>query len=145
MAYNTGIAWSDDEIFLQQDAIPIGKDFLAVVVNPLGATFDDQILYILDLKNKVLAKKFDEPNRGYYWATPSGITSSFIVNYTEIQSQDRYSALYIFNKKKRDWKLEVSQKVTTGNSQAMSTPLLPGYFVNSVSRDGTLWLDVYQH
>ena len=144
MEYNTGLAWSDSRGFLTQDLTPIGTDFLAVVIdrNPGG---NDQILYILDLKKKILARKIDVAGQGLYWVSPSATTSSFVLSYSD--GTDLYISLYGFNKKSRTWstKADTTQKVTTGYATAASTPLLPGYFVNTVSRNGTLWLDVYKY
>ena len=145
MEFNTGFAWSDSGIFLTQDLTPIGTDFLAVVLDRNPGAQNDQILYILDLKKKILAKKIDVAGQGFYWVSPSATTSSFALSYSD--GTDPYISLYGFNKKSRTWSTATSttQKVTTGYATAASTPLLPGYFVNTVSRNGTLWLDVYKY
>ena len=152
MAYNTGLAWSDSYEFLQGGLIPIGTDFLAIIINrgqlgPNGADQGDQILYILDIKKRALAKKIDVAGQGYYWVEPSATTSSFVLSYYDSESGDRYISLNGFNKKSRTWSTmaDTTQKVTTGYATAASTPLLPGYFVNTVRRNGTLWLDVYKY
>jgi hypothetical protein len=145
MEYNTGLAWSDSRGFLTQDLTPIGTDFLAVVIDRNPGGQNDQILYILDLKKKILARKIDVAGQGLYWVSPSATTSSFVLSYSD--GTDLYISLYGFNKKSRTWstKADTTQKVTTGYATAASTPLLPGYFVNTVSRNGTLWLDVYKY
>jgi hypothetical protein len=145
MAYNTGLAGSDSGRFLTQDLTPIGTDFLAVVIDRNPGGQNDQILYILDLKKKILAKGIDVPNQGFYWVSPSARTSSFVLSYNS--GTDGYISLYGFNKKSRTWSVmaDTTQKVTTGYATAASTRLLPGYFVNTVSRNGTLWLDVYKY
>jgi len=150
MAYNTGLAWSDSAVFLQGGLIPIGTDFLAIIINrgplgPSGYAEEDQILYILDTKKKALAKKIDVAGQGFYWVSPSATTSSFALSYSD--GTDGYISLYGFNKKSRTWSTmaDTTQKVTTGYATAASTPLLPGYFVNTVSRNDTLWLDVYKY
>ena len=145
MEFNTGFAWSDSGRFLTQDLTPIGTDFLAVVLDRNPGAQNDQILYILDLKKKILAKKIDVAGQGFYWVSPSATTSSFVLSYSD--GTDPYISLYGFNKKSRTWSTATgtTQKVTTGYATAASTPLLPGYFVNTVSRNGTLWLDVYKY
>jgi len=151
MAYNTGVAWSDSAVFLQGGLIPIGTDFLAIITNresmsdPVSYSAENQILYILDIKKKALAMKMDVAGQGYYWVSPSAVTSSFVLNYWN--GTDNYISLYSFNKKSRTWSLVpgTTEKVTTGYATAASTPLLPGYFVNTVSRNDTLWLDVYKY
>jgi hypothetical protein len=145
MAYNTGLAWSDSGRFLTQDLTPIGTDFLAVVIDRNPGDQNDQILYILDLKKKILAREIDVAGQGFYWVSPSAVTSSFVLSY--VNGTDNYISLYGFNKKSRTWSTmpDTTQKVTTGYATAASTPLLPGYFVNTVSRNDTLWLDVYKY
>jgi hypothetical protein len=145
MAYNTGLAWSDSGRFLTQDLTPIGTDFLAVVIDRNPGGQNDQILYILDLKKKILARKIDVADQGFYWVSPSATTSSFVLSYSD--GTDLYISLYGFNKKSRTWSTmaDTTQKVTTGYATAPSTPILPGYFVNTVRRNDTLWLDVYKY
>ena len=145
MEYNTGLAWSDSRGFLTQDLTPIGTDFLAVVIDRNPGGQNDQILYILDLKKKILARKIDVAGQGLYWVSPSATTSSFVLSYSD--GTDLYISLYGFNKKSKTWSTVTgtTQKVTTGYATASSTPLLPGYFVNTVSRNDTLWLDVYKY
>ena len=150
MEFNTGLAWSDSYEFLQGGLFPIGTDFLAIAINrgqlgPNGADPGDQILYFLDTKKRTLAKKIDVAGQGYYWVQPSATTSSFVLSYSD--GTDLYISLYGFNKRSRTWSTVTgtTQKVTTGYATASSTPLLPGYFVNTVSRNDTLWLDVYKY
>jgi hypothetical protein len=151
MAYNTGVAWSDSAVFLQGGLIPIGTDFLAIITNresmsdPVSYSPENQILYILDIKKKVLAMKMDVADQGFYWVSPSAVSSSFVLSYWN--GTDNYISLYSFNKKSRTWSTmaDTTQKVTTGYATAPSTPILPGYFVNTVRRDDTLWLDVYKY
>ena len=151
MAYNTGVAWSDSAVFLQGGLIPIGTDFLAIITNrksmsdPVSYSGENQILYILDIKKKVLAMKMDVAGQGFYWVSPSAVSSSFVLSYWN--GTDSYISLYGFNKKSRTWSTmaDTTQKVTTGYATAPSTPILPGYFVNTVRRDDTLWLDVYKY
>ncbi|NBU72201.1 MAG: hypothetical protein EBS53_12285 [Bacteroidetes bacterium] len=76
MAYNTGLAWSDSGRFLTQDLTPIGTDFLAVVIDRNPGGQNDQILYILDLKKKILARKIDVAGQGFYWVSPSAVPLS---------------------------------------------------------------------
>jgi hypothetical protein len=145
MAYNTGLAWSDSGRFLNHDLTPIGTDFLAVVIDRNPGDQNDQILYILDLKKKILARKIDVAGQGFYWVSPSAVSSSFVLSWDD--GTDNYISLYGFNKKSRTWSTiaDTTQKVTTGYATAPSTPILPGYFVNTVSRNDTLWLDVYKY
>jgi hypothetical protein len=145
MAYNTGLAWSDSGRFLTQYLTPIGTDFLAVVLDRNPGDQNDQILYILDLKKKILARKVDVQDQGFYWVSPSAVSSSFVLSYWN--GTDNYISLYSFNKKSRTWSTmaDTTQKVTTGYATAPSTPILPGYFVNTVRRNDTLWLDVYKY
>jgi hypothetical protein len=152
MAYNTGVAWSDSAVFLQGGLIPIGTDFLAIITNresmsdPVSNLGDNQILYILDIKKKALIKKIDVAGQGYYWLEPSATTNSFVLSYSD-SNGNRYISLYNFDKKRRTWSLvpDTTQLVTTGYATAGSYALLPAYFVNTVSRNDTLWLDVYKY
>ena len=152
MEFNTGFAWSDSGRFLTQDLTPIGTDFLAIITNresmsdPGSYLGDNQIIYILDIKKKALIKKIDVAGQGYYALEPSATTNSFVLSYNDSNS-NRYISLYGFDKKRRTWSLvpDTTQLVTTGYATASSTPLLPGYFVNTVRRNGTLWLDVYKY
>jgi len=152
MAYNTGVAWSDSAVFLQGGLIPIGTDFLAIITNresmsdPVSYSAENQILYILDIKKKALAMKMDVAGQGYYWVSPSATTSSFVLSYSD-SNNNRYISLYSFDKKRRTWSLvpDTTQLVTTGYATAGSYALLPAYFVNTVSRNDTLWLDVYKY
>ena len=152
MAYNTGLAWSDSAIFLNNPLYPIGTDFLAIITNresmsDPGSYFgDNQIIYILDIKKKALIKKIDVAGQGYYALEPSATTNSFVLSYNDSNS-NRYISLYGFDKKRRTWSLvpDTTQLVTTGYATAGAYALLPAYFVNTVSRNDTLWLDVYKY
>lgn len=143
LQYNTGYTWDENMTYLDQDAVPIGSDFLAVRMN--GP--EHPILYLFDLKLKKIAMKLDEDEFFYIrYVRPSGTTSSFILEY-ETSGGDLKISLFGFDKKRRTWSLvpDTSRRVTTGYAAAGSTPLLPGYFVNTVSRSGDLWLDVYKY
>lgn len=92
--------------------------------------------------------KLDQAGIFHRYVRPSATTSSFVVEYEDAnQNNDAFIALYNFDRKRRTWSLVPStvQKVTTGYATAPSSPLLPGYFVNSVRRSGILWLDVYRY
>lgn len=144
MEYKTDIAWSDSGYFVNGTAVPIGKDFLAVAVNRTGdSTAENQILYILDLKKKTLAQKFDTNGRGYYWVSPSATTGSFIMQYYD--GQNNYLQLFSFNKKTRSWSEVITDVVDTGFATAPSMPLLPAYFVNTVGGGDNLELHVYRY
>lgn len=151
MAYNTGLAWSDSATFLNSPLHPIGTDFLAIIINresmsdPGSYLGDNQIIYILDIKKKALIKKIDLAGQGLYALLPSATTNSFILSYDS--NDNRYISMYSFNKKSRTWSLVpgTTEKVTTGYSTSESYALLPAYFVNTVSRNDTLWLDVYKY
>jgi hypothetical protein len=150
MEYNTGQTWYDSFDFLQGGLFPIGTDFLAIVINrgqlgPIGADQGDQILYILDTKKRALAKKIDVAGQGFYWVSPSATTGAFHLSYFD--GTNPYISFYSFDKKRRTWSLvpNATEIVTSGYAVAPSTPLLPGYFVNTVSRNDTLWLDVYKY
>lgn len=143
MAYNTGITIDPEFIYLDGyfSATPVGVEFLAV---PVRQSEGGKSIYILDLKKKSLAQKFDVSGASYE-IQPSASTSSFCLQ-TEDES-GRSISLYSFNKKTRSWNLvpETTQSVTTGYATTPSVPVLPGYFINTVSRDGILWLDVYRY
>jgi hypothetical protein len=151
MEFNTAQAWSDSGLFLQEPLIPIGADFLAVIIyrDPRSRSpivlIEDEILYILDLKKKTLAKKIDVVGQGYYVVSPSATTSSFVVTSWSANTEIGMMSLYNYNKKNRSWSLAIEDVVDSGSSSSFSTQLLPGYFVNTVSRDNTLWLDVYKY
>lgn len=143
MQYNTGIPWSDGDTYLNGNAIPIGSDFLAVLLTES----DNRKLYVLDLKKSKLALKIDRADIRCRYVKPSGTTSSFILEY-ENASGEACVSLYTYNKNRRTWGLAAdttARKVTTGYAAAPSTLLLPGYFVNTVRRSGILWLDVYKY
>ena len=143
MQYNTGFSYDESMIYLYQDAVPIGADFLSVrMYGP-----EHPILYIFDLKQKKIAMKLDQADFfNIRYVRPSGTTSSFVLEYEDTSGAVKIS-LYSSNKKNRTWSLvpDTDRIVTTGYSAAGSTPLLPGFFVNTVSRNGTLWLDVYKY
>lgn len=149
MEYKTAIPWSDSGVFLQGGAIPIGTDFLAIIVSRAptsGTPAEDQILYILDLKRKSLVEKFDNPGRGYYWLNPSATTGSFVLSYgSGADRADQTIALYNFNKKTRKWSLAIQEQVDTGYAVAQSAPVLPGYFVNTVKGGDKLELHVFRY
>lgn len=146
MEYKTQQTWSDSGKFLQAGLHPIGTDFLAVIINRdpnAGEPVEDQIIYILDLKKKSLATKIDMVGKGYYWLSPSATTSSFILNYFE--GNVERVALYNFNKKTRSWSVAIDEQVDTGSSTSYSTPVLPGYFVNTVQGGDKLELHVFKY
>jgi len=143
MEYNTGI--TIDPTFRYMDgafsATPIGVDFLAVPVRrPEGG----KSVYILDLKKKSLAIKFDSPGASYE-VQPSATTVWFCLQ-TEVEDLATIS-LYSFNKKNRSWNLvpDLTPEVTTGYATTPSIPVLSGCVVNSVSRSGILCLAVYKY
>jgi hypothetical protein len=143
MEYNTGI--TIDPTFKYMDgafsATPIGVDFLVVPVRrPEGG----KSVYILDLKKKSLAIKFDSPGASYE-VQPSATTAWFCLQ-TEVEDLDNIS-LYSFNKKNRSWNLvpNLTPEVTTGYATTPSLPVLSGCFVNSVDRSGILCLAVYKY
>ena len=147
MEFNTGLAWSDSGVFLTAGLTPIGTDFLAVIINrdPTAEYYSaDQILYIFDLKKKVLAKRIDVPDQGYYWVSPSATTSSFVLYYS-IGTSDQRISLYNFNKKTRNWSLAIDDTFDSGSSTSVSTPVLPGYFVNTVRDGDILELHVFKY
>ena len=113
--------------------------------DPVSYLGDNQIIYILDIKKKALIKKIDVAGQGYYTLQPSATTSSFILSYDS--NDNHYISLYNFDKKSRTWSLVPgsTEKVTTGYATSESYALLPAYFVNTVSRNDTLWLDVYKY
>jgi len=149
MEYRTAIPWSDSGVFLQAGAIPIGTDFLAIIVSRApesGTPSEDQILYILDLKRKSLVQKFDESGRGYYWLNPSATTGSFVLSYwSGADRTDGIIELYNFNKRTRKWSLAIQDQVDTGYATAPSAPVLPGYLVNTVRGGDKLELHVFRY
>ena len=149
MEYKTDIAWSDSGCYfgdgtMAGTAVPIGTDFLAIAVNRTGDSMPgNQILYILDLKKKTLARKFDANGRGYYWVSPSATTSSFIVQYND--GQKNCVQLFTFNKRTKSWTEAISDVVDTGFATAPSSPVLPAYFVNTVKGGDKLELHVFRY
>jgi len=147
MEFNTGLAWSDSGIFLTERLIPIGTDFLAVIINSNpteSSPGDDQILYILDLKKKALARKIEVAGQSGYWVSPSATTSSFILWYWTADS-DRRVSLYNFNKKTRNWSVAIDDAFGAGKSTSDSIPVLPSYFVNTVRDGDNLELHVFRY
>jgi hypothetical protein len=141
MEYKTAIPWSDSGEFLLGDPIPVGTDFLAVIVNRNSGQ-DDQVLYILDLKKKSLAKTFDEAGLSY-WLNPSATTGSFLLSFWRDDATTK--ALYNFNKRTRSWSLASTEQGQGLITAAPSVPVLPGFFVRAV-RDGEhLKLDVFRY
>ncbi len=147
MEFNTGLAWSDSGIFLTDRLTPIGTDFLAVIINSNPADIDpggDQIVYILDLKKRALARKIEVAGQSGYWVSPSATTSSFILWYWTADS-DRRVSLYNFNKKTRNWSVAIDDAFGAGKSTSDSTPVLPSYFVNTVRGGDNLELHVFKY
>ena len=147
MEFNTGLAWSDSGVFLTAGLTPIGTDFLAVIINrnPTGGDEGDtEIVYILDLKKRAFARKIEVAGQTGYWVSPSATTSSFILWYWTANG-DRRVALYNFNKKTRNWSLAIDDTFDSGSSTSVSTPVLPGYFVNTVRDGDILELHVFKY
>jgi hypothetical protein len=156
--HKTDVPWADGGIYNYRWMI--GSDFLAQPVNrnmtqPNVEFGQDQILYIFDLKNRMLSKVFDQANRGWYFVAGSGITSSFLLGYTSLEKNgDKKpkfkptTGLWIFNEKTRNWTCSFTNE-GAGPQQygsLASTAPVHGYYVEpKESADHKLVLEIYEY
>jgi len=158
LEHKTDIKWEDGSMYNYRWLI--GSDFLAQPVNRKMSTphikyGQEQVLYIFDLKNKKLAKVFDQENRGWYFVAGSGTTSSFLLGYTCIEKSGTTNAVtkattsfWKFDEQKRDWKCSFSEEGAGPNifGTIASSPLVPGYYVQPKrSEDNKVLLQIYKY
>ena len=163
--HKTDIPWADGSIYNYRWMV--GSDFLAQPVNrnmsqPNMKFGQDQILYIFDVKNRVLSKVFDQANRGWYFVAGSGITSSFLLGYTSLEKNGSgflkngdkkpilkpTTGLWIFNEKTRSWTCSFTKEGAGPQQYGMlaSTAPVHGYYVEpKESDDHKLVLEIYEY
>jgi len=156
--YKTDIPWKEGGIYNYRWLI--GSEFLAQPVNrnmtkPYMKFGQDQILYIFDLKNRKIAKIFDQPERGWYFVAGSGTTSSFLMGYTSVLKAGSTNAalkattsFWKFDEKARNWSCSFT-KEDAGPTQfgsIASSPLVPAYYVEpKESDDHKLLLEIFEY